>query len=175
MDLVARLHDFLLQIEEHLGEAGLLLGQREDGLVHHLQSQRGLHAFAVRIGDAEANARVVARLVDGGVGGGLDLQLVGGLHEDQAMVGDGARVAAEQIGVEVERAGQVGRGGERQLGLAVDDVEVAGEHGLAVLDDVDIGGAARLRGKDLELDAIAGAIDGALGAQQNLVGALRDL
>ena len=85
------------------------------------------------------------------------------------MIADRARVAAEQVGVEVERAGQVRRGGERQFRLAVHDIQVAREHGLAFLDDVHVRRAALLGREDPELNAIAGAIDGAFGAQQNLV------
>ena len=48
MNLVARLHHLLLEIEEDLGEAGLLLGEREDCLVDHLQAERGTDAFAMR-------------------------------------------------------------------------------------------------------------------------------
>ena len=171
VNLVAGLHHLLLEIEEDLGEAGLLFGEREDGLVDHLQAERGTDAFAVRVGDVEADARVGAGLVDGGVGGGLDLQFIGGLDEDQAMVGDGLGIAAEEIGVDVERAGHLGRGVEGEVGLAVLQIEVAGEDGLAVLDDVDIGRAAGARGEDVELDAVAGLDDGAIGAEQNLVGA----
>ncbi len=47
MNFVARLHDLLLEIEEDLGEAGLLFGEGEDGLVDDLQAERGADAFAV--------------------------------------------------------------------------------------------------------------------------------
>ena len=60
----------------------------------------------------ELNAGVGAGLVDGRVGGGLDLQFIGGLDEDEAMVGDRLGVAAEEICVDVERAGHLGRRGE---------------------------------------------------------------
>ena len=171
MNLVARLHHLLFEVEEDLGEAGLLFGQREDGLVDDLQAERGADAFAMAVGDVEANARVGAGPVDGGVGGGLDLQFVGGLDEDEAMVGDRLRIAAEEIGVDVESAGHLRAWRRGELGLAVLEVEIAGEDGLAVLDDVHVGRAASARGEDLELDAVAGLDDGAVGAQQNLVGA----
>ena len=45
MDLVARLHHLLLEVEEDLGEAWLLFGERENGLVDHLQAERGADAF----------------------------------------------------------------------------------------------------------------------------------
>ena len=56
-----------------------------------------------------------------------------------------------------------------KFGLAVLDVEIARQHGLAVLDDVNVRRAALPGGKDSQLNAITGAIDGALGAQQNLI------
>jgi hypothetical protein len=55
----------------------------------------------------EANAGIGAGLVLGLVGGGLNAELVGGLDEDQAMIGDGLRVAAEHVGIDVERAGHL--------------------------------------------------------------------
>ena len=42
MDLVARLHHLLFQIEEHLGEARLLFRERENGFIDHLQTKRRL-------------------------------------------------------------------------------------------------------------------------------------
>ncbi len=172
VDFIARLQQLLFQVKEDLGEAGPLLGEGEDGFIDHLQSQRGLHSLALRVGDAEAYARFVAGLIDGGVGRGVDLEFVGGLYEDQAVVAHGARVAAEEVGAEIHRAGQVGRGGERQFRLAVGQVEIAGEHGLAVLHDVDVGRAALAGGEDFQQNAIAGAIYGALRAEQNLLFAL---
>ena len=38
MDLIARLHHLLLKIEEDLGEAGLLFGERKHSFVDHLQT-----------------------------------------------------------------------------------------------------------------------------------------
>ena len=119
----------------------------------------------------EADACVGAGLVDGGIGGGLDLQFIGRLDEDEAMVGDRLGIAAKEIGVDVERARHLGRCVQSEIGLAVLQIDVAREDGLAVLDDVDVGGAASARGEDLELDAVAGLDDGAVGAQKNLVGA----
>ena len=81
-------------------------------------------------------------------GSGFDLELVGGLDEDEAMIGDGLCVAAEEVGVDVEGAGHVGRGVESEVGVAVLEVDVAGQNGLAVLDDIDVGGAAGAGGED---------------------------
>ena len=175
MDFVAGLHDLLFEIEEDLGEAGLLFGEGEDRFVDDLQAERGTDAFTASVGDVEVDAGVVAGLVGGGIGGGFDLQLVGGLDEEQAMVGDGLGVAAEEVGVDVERAGHVGRGVQGQVGLAVLEIEIAGEDGLAILDDVDVRRAAAAGGKDLELDAVAGLDDGAVGAEQDLVGSVAGL
>ncbi len=69
----------------------------------------------------EADAGLIAGLVDGGIGGGFDLEFVGGLDEDEAMIGDGLCVASEEVGVEVEGSGHVGRGGEGEVGVAVHD------------------------------------------------------
>ena len=171
MDLVAGLHDLLLEIKEDLGEAGLLFGEREDGFIDDLQAEGGTDAFTAAVGDVEVNAGFGAGFVDGGVGGGFDLQLIGGLDEDEAMVGDGLGVASEEISVDVESAGHLGRGVEGEVGLAVLEIEIAGEDRLAVLDDVDVGGAAGAGGENLELNAVAGLDDGAVGAEENLVSA----
>ena len=47
------------------------------------------------------------------------------------MIRHGARVSAEQVGVEIERSGQIRRGGEGQFRLAILKIHVAREHGLA--------------------------------------------
>ena len=98
MNLVARLQRLLLQVEEDLGEARPLLGEGEHRLVHDLHSQRRLHAFAACIGHAETHARILAGLVSGSIALRLDLQFVGGLHEDQPVIAHRAGIAAEQIG-----------------------------------------------------------------------------
>ncbi len=85
------------------------------------------------------------------------------------MIPHGARVPAEKVGVDVHRSRKLRRGGEGQLRLAVFDVQVAGQHRLPFLHNVHVGGATRLGGKDLKLDALTGAVDGAFRAQQNLV------
>jgi len=61
-------------------------------------------AFAVGVGDAEADASFVAGLVGGVVGVGFDFEFVSGLDEDKPVVADGARVAAEEVGTEVDGA-----------------------------------------------------------------------
>ena len=175
VDLIARLQDLLLQVEENLGEAGALLGQGEDGLIDNLQAERGLHAVALGICDAEAYAGLVAGLIGGSVRGGFDLELVGGLHEDQAVVADGAGIAAEQVGAEIHRAGQLRRGGERQFRCAVGQVEIARQHGLPVLHHIDVRRAARFGGEDLQQNAVARAIHGAFRAQEDLLLALAKL
>ncbi len=152
MDLVAGFHHLLLEIEEDLGEARLFFGEREDGFVDDLQTEGGADAFTAAVGDVEANAGIGAGLVGGGIGGGFDLQLVRGLDEDEAMVGDGLCIAAKEIGVDVEGAGHLGCGVEGEIGLTVLEIDIAGKNRLAVLDDVDVGRATSARGEDLELD-----------------------
>ena len=97
MNLIPRLHGFLFQVEKHLGKARLLLRQREHGFVHHLQSQRRLDAFAMRIGHAKLDARIFARLVNRRVQRRFDLELVGRLHECHAMMRPPDRVPPEKI------------------------------------------------------------------------------
>jgi len=58
-------------------------------------------------------------------------------------------VASEKIGVAVERARQIRGGRERKFRLAVFDIDVARENGLAFFHDVYISRAAILSGKDL--------------------------
>ncbi len=67
------------------------------------------------------------------------------------------------------RVGRSGVAVSGQLGLAVDKIEVAGEHGLAFLDHIHVGTAPFARGNDVKLDAIARTVHGAFGAQQDLV------
>ena len=54
------------------------------------------------------------------------------MDEDEAMVGDGLRVPAEEVGVDVQRAGHLRRDGEVEIGVALIEIEIAGEDGLAV-------------------------------------------
>ena len=175
VDFVAGLHDLLFEIEEDLGEARLFLREGEDSFVDDLETERGTDAFTASVGDMEVDAGVVAGLVGGGVGTGLDGQFIGGLDEEQAMVGDGLGVAAEEVRVDVEGAGHIGRGVQGQVRLAIFEVEVAGEDGLAILDDVNISRAGAAGGNDLELDAVAGLDHGAAGAEQDLVGSVASL
>ena len=88
MNFVSGLHRFLLQIKEDFGEPRPFLRQSKHRVIHYLQSKRGLHAFAMRICHSEMDARIVARLVDRGVGGRIDLEFIGRLHEHQAMIRD---------------------------------------------------------------------------------------
>ena len=85
------------------------------------------------------------------------------------MIRDGLRVAADDVGAEIECSGHLRRGGEREIGVTVGEVHIAREDGLSVLDDVNISGSALLSREDLQVDAVAGAIDGAVGAQQDLI------
>ena len=95
MDLIARLHRLLLEVEKDLGEPRLLLRQGKDRFIDDLKAQGRADTLASRVGYAEADARLGARLVGLRVAGGLDLQLIGGLHEDEAMVADRLRVCSE--------------------------------------------------------------------------------
>src|ERR1700683_5489157 len=108
MNLIPRLHHFLFKIEKHLGEAGLLFGQRKDGFIYHLQAQRSTYALASRVCNTETNARFAARLVNRRIGNCLDLEFICRLYKDEAMVSDGARVAAEEISIEVDRSRKIG-------------------------------------------------------------------
>ena len=64
---------------------------------------------------------------------------------------------------------------KRKFRLAIFKIEVARQHRLAFLHDVHVRGPARLGGKNFQLDALAGAINGAFRAQQNLVLAVAGL
>ena len=59
--------------------------------------------------------------------------------------------------------------------MAVLQIDIASEDGLAILNDVDVCRATSARGEHLELDAVAGLEDGAVGAEKNLVGAATGL
>src|SRR5260370_12829583 len=91
------------------------------------------------------------------------------------MIGDRLSVASEEVSVDVESAGHLGSCVEGEVDLAILDVEGAREDSLTVFDDVDVGGAAGAGGEDLELDAVACFEDGAIGAEEYLVGAAAGL
>src|SRR5262249_20746001 len=142
VDFIPRLHRLLFQVEKDLRKPRLLLGEREYGLVDYLQPEGGLDTLAPLIGDVEPDARLFTRALRGSIGSRLDLQFVGGLYEDEPVVGYRLRVASEEIRMEVQRAGKFRRRGERQLRLPVDQVEIARENGLAFLDNIYIRRAA---------------------------------
>ena len=110
MNFIAWLHHFLLQIEEHLGEAWLFLREREHCLVDNLQAERCADALAACIDNVEVDARVGTGLIDGGIGSGLDLQPIRGLDKEKAMVGDWFGVTAKEISVDVEGPRHLRRG-----------------------------------------------------------------
>jgi len=159
----------LLEVEEHLGKTRLFLGQGKHGFVHDLQAQRGLHAFAPRIGHMETDTGFRARFVLRGVCRGLNLELIGRLDEDQAVIAHGTGVPPEQVGAEVQRSRHFGCGCHGKFSLAVFQVQVAGQHRLAFFDDVHVYGASLLRREDSQLNGIAGSIDRAFHPQKNLV------
>ena len=119
----------------------------------------------------ETNASVGSGFVDGRVGSGFDLQLIGRLDEDEAMIGNGLSVVSKEVSIDIESAGHLGRCIEGEVSLAVLKIEVARENRLAVLDDVDVGRAAGAGGEDLELEAVACFEDNSIGAEEYLVGA----
>src|SRR5580704_2069315 len=175
MNLIAGLHRFLLQVKEDFGETWPFLRQREHSVVNYLQADGSLHALAMRIRHSKMNACVIARLVDRRIGGGVDLELISRLHEDQAVIRAGTGVASKLVGVEVQRARHIRGCGERQFGCTVLDVEVARQDGLSVLNYIHVCRAPLLSGKNSKLNAVARLINAVLGAQQDLVLILPDL
>ena len=169
VDLVSRLHGFLLQIKKHLGHARSLLRQREHGFVHHLHAQCGFHSLAASVSHPEVDARIVTRLVGRRIRRSLDLQLVGRLHEDQAVIADRPRILPEKIRVDIDRARQVRRRGQRQFRLPVHHIQVARQHCLPFLHHIHVSRAALPGRKHSQRNAIAGAIHRVLRAQQNLI------
>ena len=171
MDFVSWLHHFLLKIEKDLGESGLLLGQCKNRFVHNLQSERSLNAFSMRVGDMKLHAGFRAGPVNGRVGCSVNFQFVRGLDEEQSMVGDRLRIAAEEIGVDVERPSHLRCSRKCKFGFSVLEIEIASEDGLPIPDNVHIGRASSARRQNFELNAIAGLAGGAIRMQQNLVSA----
>ncbi len=102
-----------------MANPGRFSARAKHRVIHYLQSERGLHAFAMRICHSKMDARIVARFVNRGVGGRTDLEFIGRLHEHQAMIRDRAGVASKLVGVEIERTRHVLGRGEREFGLAV--------------------------------------------------------
>ncbi len=158
MNLKAGLHHFLFQIEEHFGESRLLLGQSKDGLIHHFDTQCGLHALAFTVGHAKTDARFPAGFVDLSVRRGLDAQFIGGLHKDHPMIADGPPVVPEHIRIQLHRAGHPRRGGKLQLRAAVHDVEVMSGNRLSILNHVDVRAALRTSAQHLQTDSLARSI-----------------
>jgi hypothetical protein len=79
------------------------------------------------------------------------------------MVGDRLGVTAKKICVDVERSCHLRCGVQCELRLAALEIDIAGENGLAVLDDIDIRGAVSARRKHLELNGLAGLDDRTVG------------
>src|SRR5262249_17508703 len=92
MNLVARLHDFLLEIKEDFGESRLLFGQSKDSFIDHLKAKRSLYTLSPRVGYAEADARILTRTIDRIFCMRFNLEFVGRLHEYQPMIADRARI-----------------------------------------------------------------------------------
>src|ERR1700733_9786763 len=87
------------------------------------------------------------------------------------MVGDRLGVSAKKIGIDVEGSRHLRRGIECELSLAALEIDITCEDRLAVLDNIDIRGAAIPCRKHFELNGLAGLDDRTVGAQQNLVSA----
>ena len=86
------------------------------------------------------------------------------------MVGNRLGIAAEEISVDVERAGHLRRGIQCELSVAVLKIDVAGKNRLAVLDDIDVSRAAGASGEDVELNAVACLDHSTAGAEKDLIG-----
>ncbi len=69
--------------------------------------------------------RIVTRLIRRCISLCLDFQLIRWLHENQSMIRDRTRIAADHVSVQIERACHRGSGGERQLSLAVREIDIA--------------------------------------------------
>ena len=160
MDLITRFHHFLFEIEKHLRKPRLLLRQCEHGLIYDLQAQCSWNSLAVSVCHSEANARVVARFINLGVGHGDNCQFIRRLHKQQTMVAYRLRVTPEQVCTEVQSPSHFRGGKQRKFRLAVVDVQVARQNGLAFLDDVNVGCASLLRGKDPQLNTVSGTVHG---------------
>ena len=87
------------------------------------------------------------------------------------MVSDRLGVAAEEVGVDVEGARHLRSSRERELGLPVLQVEIAGQNRLPIAHDVDVSRATSAGGEDFQFHSFAGLDDGAVDPQQDLVGA----
>ena len=107
MNFIPGLERFLLKVEENLGEPWLLFSQRKNSLIHHLQAKSGLHTFTVRVRHTEADVRIIAGLVDSGIGHRFDLEFISRLHKDQTMIAGRTSVPSKLVGVEVECARHV--------------------------------------------------------------------
>ncbi len=163
--LVAGRQQLLLQKHEDLGEAGLLVREREDGLVDDLDADGGRHAAPGGVRDSEVDLRLVARLEALAIRGDLDLEVVGRVDVDQAAVRDRIGVGRDLIGAHLDRAVHLGRQVERELALAVGRVDGARDERLSVAYDVDVDRAALLRGDRIEPDRVADLVDRAVGPE----------
>ena len=124
MDLVTRLHHFLFQIKEDLGETRLLFRERKDRLIHHLQAESRMHTFTAGVSNAEADASFAPRLVNRRIRRCFNLEFVRRLHEDEPMIAHGPGVPAEEISIEVHRSREFGRRRKRKFSVSIYDVEI---------------------------------------------------
>ena len=169
VDLVARLGDFLFEIEVDLLQPGLHLLEGEDRLVddHHAQGRR--NALAAGVGHLEGDLRIGAGQVSLAVAADLYPQVVGGVHNRQSPVADHHAVGAEHVGAYLNRARQVGVERDLVSRLAVGQLKRPGQVCLAVLDHVHVQRARLASRHRLERHVVAHLVEAAVGPQQNAV------
>src|SRR5215467_4811348 len=108
----------------------------------------------------ETDARIFTRTIDCIFRSRFNLEFVRRLNKNQPVVADWPRIAPEEISIEVHSACHLRRGDQRELSLAIYDVQIAREHRLAFLHNVYVRGALLLCGEYAKLNSVTGAIDG---------------
>src|ERR1700751_2195166 len=87
------------------------------------------------------------------------------------MVGNRVHIPPKEIGIDVEGPRHFRSGVQYYLRLAVLEIDIARENGLAILDHIDVRRAASSRGQYLQLTPRARLDDPTISTQQNLVSA----
>ena len=110
LDLGRRLQQLFLQGEVDLLQAGLHLLQGVDGLIDDQHAQGGRRRLAVRVGDAERDLAFLTGQVDVCLSAlDVDLQIVARMDVDDPAIADDLAGGQDLIGVDFERAEDVGR------------------------------------------------------------------
>ena len=168
VDFVARLHDLFFEGEIDLLEAGVDLLQGEHALVDDRDAEGGRGGGAGGVRDGELQPGLFAGPVGLLVEGDAHVQRVGGVDVQQARVADDVGAGREHVGLEHRRAEQRRVDVEFEQRLARGQFGRLCHDGLALAHQVEIDRARGLGGIDFRAEGITGAVQGLVGAEDDL-------